>query len=49
MVAQDKFTGYAGLQPFVLEDESTHLQVLQFEPRPLDEDEVEIKVAACGM
>ncbi|OBZ87392.1 putative mannitol dehydrogenase [Choanephora cucurbitarum] len=49
MVAQDKFTGYAGLQPFVLEDESTHLQVLQFEPRPLDEDEVEIKVAACGI
>lgn len=46
---QDIFTGYAGLEPFVLEDEKTHLQVYKFEPRPLDADEVEIQVSACGM
>ncbi|KAI8365528.1 chaperonin 10-like protein [Blakeslea trispora] len=49
MAIQEKFTAYAGLQPFVLEDESTHLQLFHFEPRPLDEDEVEIKVATCGI
>ncbi|GAN08196.1 alcohol dehydrogenase-like protein [Mucor ambiguus] len=46
---QELFTGYAGLAPFVLEDEKTHLQVHRFEPRPLDADEVEIQVAACGI
>jgi D-arabinose 1-dehydrogenase-like Zn-dependent alcohol dehydrogenase len=46
---QDIFTGYAGLEPFVLEDVKTHLQAYKFEPRPLDADEVEIQVSACGM
>ncbi|KAI8080224.1 alcohol dehydrogenase-like protein [Gilbertella persicaria] len=49
MTAGEKFTGYAGLEPFVLKDEKTHLQVYQFEPRPLEDDEVEIKVSACGI
>ncbi|KAL7328747.1 hypothetical protein PS15p_206973 [Mucor circinelloides] len=46
---QEILTGYAGLEPFVLEDEKTHLQVYEFEPRPLDADEVEIQVSACGI
>ncbi|KAG1110427.1 hypothetical protein G6F42_015338 [Rhizopus arrhizus] len=46
---QETFTGYAGLEPFVLKDEKTHLQVYEFEPRPLDADEVEIQVSACGI
>jgi D-arabinose 1-dehydrogenase-like Zn-dependent alcohol dehydrogenase len=46
---QETFIGYAGLEPFVLNDEKTHLKVLEFEPRSLESDEVEIEVAACGM
>lgn len=49
MTQTETFVGYAGLQPFVLDDESTHLQPITFEPRPLDSDEVEIEVSACGM
>lgn len=45
----EKFIGYAGLQPYVLDDESTHLKPMEFDPRPLDDDEVEIEVSACGM
>jgi D-arabinose 1-dehydrogenase-like Zn-dependent alcohol dehydrogenase len=46
---QEKFIGYASLRPFILNDEKTHLEVLEFEPRSLESDEVEIEVAACGM
>lgn len=49
MTNAEKFIGFAGLQAFKLEKQETHLQVLEFEPRPLDSDEVEVEVAACGM
>lgn len=48
-MTNEKFIGYAGLQPFELEKQDTHLKVLEFDPRPLDGDEVEVEVAACGM
>lgn len=49
MSPSETFVGYAGLQPFVLDDASTYLKPLTFEPRPLESDEVEIEVSACGM
>lgn len=49
LTAEEKFIGYAGLQPYNLKDEATHLQPLEFVPRPLEQDEVEIEVSACGM
>ncbi|KAI7893474.1 chaperonin 10-like protein [Mucor mucedo] len=49
MSSSETFVGYAGLQPFVLDDASTHLQPMTFEPRPLESDEIEIEVSACGI
>ena len=41
----DTFTGYAALQPI----DAPTLESYTFEARPLEEDEVEIRVQACGM
>ncbi|GAA5804015.1 chaperonin 10-like protein [Helicostylum pulchrum] len=49
VVTEEKFIGYGGLQPYVLKDETTHLQPMEFVPRPLEDDEVEIEVSACGI
>ncbi|KAI8991822.1 chaperonin 10-like protein [Mycotypha africana] len=46
---EETFIGYAALQPFVLDDLKTHLQKYEFKPRPLEDDEVEIQVSACGI
>lgn len=44
-----KYQAFAGLQPYVLEKEETHLQHFEFEPKPLEDDEVEIEISACGI
>lgn len=49
MTNEEQFIGYAALEPFVLNNERTHLKVYEFQPRPLEADEVEIQVSACGM
>lgn len=49
VITEEKFMGYGGLQPYVLKDETTHLRPIEFVPRPLEDDEVEIEVSACGM
>ncbi|KAI8388802.1 putative NADP-dependent alcohol dehydrogenase C 2 [Radiomyces spectabilis] len=48
-MTSDQFVGYVGLQPLVLNKKDTYLQSYTFAPRPLDEDEVEISVSACGI
>ncbi|KAI8079984.1 chaperonin 10-like protein [Halteromyces radiatus] len=48
-MTSETFVGYAGLKPYVRDDPTTHLQHYTFEPRPLDDDEVEIAVSACGI
>lgn len=45
----EHFVGYAGLQPYQKDDQSTHLKRHSFQPRELEDDEVEIVVSACGM
>ena len=49
MTGTEKYHSYAGLEPYKAKDEKTHLQRFDFVPHPLQEDEVEIEVAACGM
>ncbi|KAF7730004.1 DEAD (Asp-Glu-Ala-Asp) box polypeptide 23 [Apophysomyces ossiformis] len=49
MTNTDQFTGYAALQPVVPGNKDTYLQPFKFEPRPLEEDEVEVHVEACGI
>jgi hypothetical protein len=49
MTLEEKFVGYAATEPFVLNEKKTYLKPMEFEPIPLDNDEVEILVAACGM
>lgn len=46
---EEHFIGYAALEPFVLNNENTHLKIHEFKPKPLEADEVEILVRACGM
>ncbi|KAI9483044.1 MAG: alcohol dehydrogenase-like protein [Benjaminiella poitrasii] len=48
-IEEETFIGFVGLQPFNLADAKTHLQRYEFKPRPLDGDEVEIAVSACGI
>lgn len=50
MAHQDEqFTAWAALQPYALEDDSTKLVPWSFTPRPLDDDDVEVKITHCGM
>lgn len=48
-MAKDQFTGYAALQPLDFKSGNSKLESYTFEARPLDPDEVEILVSACGM
>ncbi|KAI8328043.1 chaperonin 10-like protein [Chlamydoabsidia padenii] len=48
-MTQEHFIGYAGFQPYHQEDSETHLQRYSFQPRALDDDEVEILVSVCGI
>lgn len=48
-MTQEKFLAYAGFQPYQRDDPTTHLQDFSYEPRPLEEDEVEISINSCGM
>ncbi|KAI8139138.1 chaperonin 10-like protein [Fennellomyces sp. T-0311] len=45
MTVLDQFTGYAALKPL----DGPQLESLTFDARPLEEDEVEISVQACGI
>jgi hypothetical protein len=49
MAPSEQFVGYAALQPYVKGVKETELQVHTFESRPLNGDDVEIEVSACGM
>ncbi|RUS16787.1 chaperonin 10-like protein [Endogone sp. FLAS-F59071] len=50
MAHQDEqFTAWAALQPYVLEDDSTKLVPWSFTPRPLEDDDAELKVTHCGI
>jgi len=49
MSTTEQFVGYAALQPYVKGNKDTELKTHTFESRPLDADDVEIEVAACGM
>ncbi|KAI9477139.1 chaperonin 10-like protein [Zychaea mexicana] len=44
-MTNDKFTGYAALKPI----DGPTLESMTFDARPLEEDEVEIRVQACGI
>ncbi|KAI8146738.1 chaperonin 10-like protein [Fennellomyces sp. T-0311] len=44
-----QFTGYAALKPFNVETGETRLVSFKFDPCPLDDDEVEISILACGI
>ncbi|CAO3599376.1 unnamed protein product [Absidia cylindrospora] len=48
-MAVENFVGYAGFEPYQRDNPATHLQQHSFQPRALDEDEVEITVSACGI
>lgn len=48
-MTQEKFLAYAGFQPYQRDDPTTHLQDFSYEPRPLEEDEVEISINSCGI
>ncbi|GAB5586872.1 hypothetical protein Unana1_01772 [Umbelopsis nana] len=49
MAPSEQFVGYAALQPYVKGVKETELQVHTFESRPLNGDDVEIEVSACGI
>lgn len=45
----ETFTGYAALEPLNIAANKTKLEKFAFEARPLEADEVEVLVSACGM
>ncbi|KAI8582820.1 hypothetical protein K450DRAFT_224971 [Umbelopsis ramanniana AG] len=49
MTTTEQFVGYAVLQPYVKGNKDTELKVHTFESRPLESDDVEVEVAACGI
>ncbi|KAI9252355.1 chaperonin 10-like protein [Phascolomyces articulosus] len=46
---QEQFIGYAALKPFDVAAGEISLVPYKFDPRPLDGDEVEISILACGI
>lgn len=43
------FNGYGVSEPLQRDVRETYPKSMTFEPRPLEDDEVEIRVSACGM
>lgn len=49
LMTAETFTGYAALEPLNIAANKTKLEKFTFEARPLEADEVEVLVSACGM